>query len=119
MVAAELDLAVLEDVADLTPVYSPLPNFPAVERDLNFLLDEAVTWQELEEVVQGAGGELLEAIAFGGQYRGKQIDAGKKSYVVTLSFRSTERTLTSDEVDSAQNAVVEAGRQKLGATLRA
>ncbi|MEX2286924.1 MAG: phenylalanine--tRNA ligase subunit beta, partial [Planctomycetaceae bacterium] len=119
VVAAELDLAVLEDVADLTPVYSPLPNFPAVERDLNFLLDEAVTWQELEEVVQGAGGELLEAIAFGGQYRGKQIDAGKKSYVVTLSFRSTERTLTSDEVDSAQNAVVEAGRQKLGATLRA
>ena len=115
---AELDLATLEDSANLTPTYSPLPQFPAVDRDLNFLLDEAISWQELEEIVRSAAGPLLEKLSFAGQYVGKQIDAGKKSYVLTLSYRSPERTLTAEDVERAQAAVIEACRSKLKATLR-
>jgi phenylalanyl-tRNA synthetase beta chain len=115
---AELDLTTLEDSANLTPTYSPLPQFPAVDRDLNFLLDEAISWQELEEIVRSAAGPLLEKLSFAGQYVGKQIDAGKKSYVLTLSYRSPERTLTAEEVERAQAAVIEACRSKLKATLR-
>ena len=93
-------------------------SFPAIERDLNFVLDDSTTWEKLESYVRTAGGDLLESVGFGGQYRGKQIEAGKKSYVVTLSFRSKDRTLTSDEVDAAQNSVIDACRTKLGAVLR-
>ena len=35
---AELDLQVLESATELTPAYALLPQFPAVARDLNFLL---------------------------------------------------------------------------------
>ena len=117
--AAELNLHVLERRANLIPKAQPLPQFQAVVRDLNFVLDETVGWSDLEQVVRNAAGPLLETVAFGGQYRGKQIPEQKKSYVLTLSYRSAERTLTGDEVDAAQQAVIAACGQQLAATLRA
>ena len=87
-------------------------------RDLNFVLDEPVTWAAVEETVRQAGGPLLTSVSFGGQYRGKQIPEGKKSYVVTLAYRA-DRTLTSDEIEAAQQAVIAACSSQLAATLRA
>jgi phenylalanyl-tRNA synthetase beta chain len=116
---AELDLSVLESVADLVPKFKPLPPYQGSSRDLNFILDDPVTWSELDAVVRGAAGPLLESLGFGGQYRGKQIPDGKKSYLVTLMYRSGERTLTSDEIEAAQQSVIAACQKQLGATLRA
>ena len=114
----ELDLAVLEPVADLTPLFVPVPQFPAIERDLNFVLDEPVTWQELEQTVRSAAGPLLETVAFASQYRGPQIPPNKKSYVVRVHYRAPDRTLTTEEVDAAQQSVLAACQQQLAAALR-
>jgi phenylalanyl-tRNA synthetase beta chain len=116
--AVEIDLAVLEEIADFFPPYHPVPEYQGMERDLNFVLDEAVAWQELEEIVRGAAGPLLESISFASQYRGPQIPPDKKSYVLHLKYRSSDRTLTTEEVDASQNAVVATCTAKLGATLR-
>jgi phenylalanyl-tRNA synthetase beta chain len=116
---AELDLNVLEAVADLVPKFKPLPAYQGSSRDLNFVIDDPVTWTELETVVRGAAGPLLEGVGFGEQYRGKQVPEGKKSYLITLTYRSPDRTLTSDEVEAAQQSVIAACQAQLGATLRA
>ena len=116
--AAEIDLARLEEIANFFPPYHPVPEFPAMQRDLNFVLDEAVSWQSLEEVVRSAAGPLLESVEFESQYRGQQIPANKKSYVLGLHFRAPDRTLTAEEVDAAQRAVVAACGEKLSAALR-
>lgn len=116
--AAELDVGLLVRNAELVPTFKPLAQFPAIDRDLNFVLGEEVTWELLESVVGAAAGPLLERVGFGGQYRGKQIDADKKSYVVTLSYRAPDRTLTADEVETCQQAVIAACAAKLGARLR-
>ena len=116
---AELDVAVLETHANLVPKFQPLPQYQGSSRDLNFVLDDQVTWSSLEQTVRGAAGPLLESVGFGGQYQGKQIPDGKKSYLVTLMYRSPERTLTSDEVEAAQQSVIATCQSQLGATLRA
>jgi phenylalanyl-tRNA synthetase beta chain len=118
LVVGEFDLTLLETNAQLVPKNAPLAQFPAIDRDLNFVLDEAVTWEALESVVSTSAGPLLERVAFGGQYRGKQIDADKKSYLVTLSYRAPDRTLTADEVDGWQKKVIEACGARLSARLR-
>lgn len=117
--AAELDLSVLESVAEFKPKFHALPDYPAMERDLNFVLDDAVSWQELEQVVRGAGGGILESVAFGSQYRGPQIPADKKSYVAHVRYRAADRTLTAEEVDAAQARVIAACQERLKAVLRA
>ncbi|MFG0333061.1 MAG: phenylalanine--tRNA ligase subunit beta, partial [Maioricimonas sp. JB049] len=116
--AVELDMQVLTEVADLSPTLRPLPQYPAVSRDLNFILDEEVTWERLEKVVRQAGGDILASVRFVEQYRGKHIPAGRKSYVLSVAYRADDRTLTGDEVDAAQQQVIQACEQQLSATLR-
>ena len=115
---AEVRLAGLWDHTLLSPTYQEVARFPASERDLNFVLDEQIPWSELSDVVRHAAGPHLEAIRFGGQYRGQQIAAQKKSYVVRLSYRGSERTLTNEEVETAQQRVIAACTSQLGAALR-
>ncbi len=117
-IVAELDFALLESQANLTPQYETLPQFPVITRDLNFLLSEDITWQQLEETVKAAAGALLDSVSFGGQYRGKQIPLDKKTYLITLGYRSSERTLTTEEVDEAQQAVITACQTQHQAELR-
>jgi phenylalanyl-tRNA synthetase beta chain len=116
--AAEVKISVLESIFDATPEFAPLPQYPAVERDLNFVLPDAVPWQQLEETVRKSAGPLLSDVQFVDQYRGKQIAADAKSYVLSVSFRSPERTLTGEEVDKAQQQIVSACEKELSAALR-
>lgn len=118
VIAAELDLATLEVSPNLVPTFAELPRYPSISRDLNFVLDEATTWDTLSEVVRAAAGPSLDRLTFGSQYRGQQIPGNKKSYVLTISFRATDRTLTSDEVDAAVKSVIDACAVRLGAALR-
>ena len=48
--AAELSLAALMDAKGADPVYTPLPKFPAVTRDIAVVCDLAVTVGALEEI---------------------------------------------------------------------
>ncbi len=115
---AEVGLVLLEDSANLRPQFEELPKFQRVTRDLNFVLDDAVTWGDVEQTVTTAAGPLFETIDFSGQYRGKQLPAGRKSYLLTINYRSNERTLTSEEVEAAQQTVIAACESKIGAQLR-
>ncbi len=115
---AELDFGLLEATADLAPQFKEMPQTPASDRDLNFVLDEQTTWQQLEQTVRTAAGELLEDVQYVDQYRGKQIPVGKKSYVLTARYRAADRTLTHEEVEESQQAVIAACQSKLGAELR-
>jgi phenylalanyl-tRNA synthetase beta chain len=114
----EVFLSPLVAIVERAPQFTPLPQYPAVQRDLNFVLDEPVTWLQLNEAVQAAAGPLLDAVSFVDQYRGRQIPVGKKSYVLSIAYRSPDRTLTSEEVDAAQQAVIAACERELGALQR-
>ena len=114
----EVTLEPLFEIADLEPMYSILPTHPAVSRDLNFVLDESVTWEQLADCVRSSGGEILQSVCFAGQYRGSGIEAGKKSYLVTNHYQAVDRTLTSEEVEAAQQQVIAACKSQLGAALR-
>lgn len=118
VIAAELDLAALEAKPNLVPKFNELPRYPSISRDLNFVLDESVTWDVLVEVVRASAGPSLDTVEFSSQYRGQQLPANKKSYVLTAAFRASDRTLTGDEVDEAVKSIIEACSAKLGAALR-
>lgn len=118
VVAAEVSLTVLEATADLRPRFAELPVFPTISRDLNFVLNDEVTWSQIETIVSSAAGPHLESLTFSGQYRGPQLPADKKSYLLTLHYRAADRTLTNDEVEAAQQAVIRACEEQVGAKLR-
>lgn len=114
----ELSVDDLVACARLTPRVDEVPQFPAMTRDVNLVLDESVAWADLATLVSETAGPLLESLRFVEQYRGKGIDPGKKSYVFSIVYRAPNRTLESDEVDAAQAKVVAACVQKFAATQR-
>ncbi|MGH9859947.1 MAG: hypothetical protein ACRD5F_07995, partial [Candidatus Acidiferrales bacterium] len=95
-----------------------LPAFPPIERDISAIVDETVTWQQMETIVRTLNLPMLEAIEFVTAFRGKQVSAGKKSVTMRLRFRAPERTLQHDEIDPAVSRATTALRTQLGAEIR-
>lgn len=117
---AEIKLAALTAAAKLVPCYVPPPQFPAIERDLNFVVDESVRWADLARTVRQAGGPLLESVQYKETYRDPQrLGPGKKSLVLSFHLRAAEGTLTSEEADRLCREISAACQQQLGAELRA
>ncbi|MCA9039349.1 MAG: phenylalanine--tRNA ligase subunit beta [Planctomycetaceae bacterium] len=115
---AELDLALLIDNRKQVVHATELPQYPNITRDFNFVMNDTVAWDALEATVRNAAGRLLEEVQYGGMYRGKQLGPDLKSYLMHVSFRSPERTLTSDEVDAAHAKIVAACEKELNVNLR-
>jgi len=51
-------------------------------------------------------------------YTGEQVGAGKKSLAFSVTYQSSEHTLTDEEVARAQRGIVERLKHEIDATLR-
>lgn len=117
---AEIDLDLLIESAELVVTAQPLSTYPAVSRDLNIVVDESVTWAEVEQITAKAGSELLESISYQETYRdAKKLPEGKKSLLYGVQLRSSESTLTSEQADGVRDAIVKALAKQVGGELRA
>ena len=93
--------------------------FPPVERDLNLIVDEEVAWASLASAIEEASRGLLEHLSLTQVWRDEaRIGPGRKSLVVSLSLRSSEATLSGDEVKQVIDAILESCTQRCGAALR-
>ncbi|MGH9733483.1 MAG: phenylalanine--tRNA ligase subunit beta [Candidatus Acidiferrales bacterium] len=99
--------------------FTPLPRFPAVERDFSLIMDDGVTFAQVAEAIRALNIPELQSIDAKDLFRGGQIPAGKLSLMIHLTFQSSEATLTEAQLSTFSSRIVEQLQQKLGATLRA
>ena len=98
-------LARLVEAANLVPRYVPQSPYPAVTRDLNLVVDEAVRWADVAATVRRAAGRPVESLEYRDTYRDPQrLGPGKKSLLFTIALRSKEGTLTSQQADEVRDA---------------
>jgi len=110
--AAELEMAPLLAGVQLVPQLHKPPAYPAAPRDLSLVLPESVRYEAVESLVRAVNPPALEEVRYVTTYRGKPLEQGTKSVTVTLMFRSSQRTLTGEEVEAAVQKVVEAAKQQ-------
>lgn len=115
---AEIDLDAIIENADTEKSFIPMPKFPAVTRDIAMLVSDDVQVADIEDVIRGAAGKMLEELKLFDVYKGSQIAADKKSVAYSLTLRSAEKTLGEDEVNQIMNKVLKALSDKIGAELR-
>jgi phenylalanyl-tRNA synthetase beta chain len=119
VVAAEISLDPLIALYPPRILVRELPRFPAIERDLSLVVPEETPWARCESTVRAAApANWLESLDFVGAYRGKPLDAGKKSLTMRLIFRDESRTLRNEELDDPMNKVMASARATLGAQIR-
>ncbi len=115
---AEIDLTALLEIPETAVLYSPLPRFPAIVRDVSLLLDRKVTIAELLRAAKDQSGESCAGAKFVGTYEGEGIAEGKRSVTVRFEYRRPDRTLRDEEVDELHWPLVEALKEKFGAKVR-
>ena len=115
---AEIDVVLLHDLEGAEPVYTPLPRFPAIMRDIAVVCDAAVPVGELTECIRKAEKNVLRGVKLFDVYTGVGIPEGKKSVAFSLTLRSDDGTLTDDHAEEAVRAVLDALRENFGAVIR-
>ncbi|MEV8594194.1 phenylalanine--tRNA ligase subunit beta [Streptomyces sp. NPDC052012] len=117
--AMELDLDVLEQVGDDTPMAPGISTFPVATQDVALVVDAFVPAADVEAALRDGAGELLESIRLFDVYENaEQLGEGRKSLAYALRFRAGDRTLTVDEASAARDAAVALAGERTGAVLR-
>ena len=111
----EVDLHATRDATRPQRPFAPLSRFPASKRDLSLLVPPGVSEQRIRDVIAAVA--EVERLLLYDEYSGDQVGANKRSLTYELVLRSSERTLTDNEV-AAIVADVEQQLEKLGVVLR-
>lgn len=115
---AELSFEALLGVRGGTPVYKPLPRFPAVTRDIALVCDAALPVGALEDCIVANGGQYLAGCTLFDVYTGRRIAPGKKSVAFSLTMRAEDQTLTDEHAEETVKRVLEALEAECGAVIR-
>jgi phenylalanyl-tRNA synthetase beta chain len=100
------------------PAYSEISRFPQVRRDLAVIVEDEISVQTLLDALQQGASPLISDIGLFDVYRGKGVDAGKKSLAFRVLLQDTRKTLIDEEVDAAVSGIVRILSEQFGATLR-
>lgn len=108
----------LIEIANFDISYKSLPKFPTMQRDIAMLVKDEINVKEIEKIIKAKGGKLLESVKLFDVYKGEQIEKGYKSVAYSILFRSNEKTLTDEEVNSPMKKILKELEEKLQAQLR-
>lgn len=98
--------------------FTEIPKFPSVRRDLALLLDNKITYKELEELAFNTERKLLKDVNLFDIYVGDKLEAGKKSYALSFMLQDEEATLNDKQIDGVMQKLIKSYSEKLGASLR-
>ncbi len=115
---AELNLPEMMAISGQLSQFTPLPVYPSAPRDLAIVVTEETRVGDIVGKLKSVAGPLAESISIFDLYIGKQIEKGKKSIGVSITYRSAERSLASDEVDKIQQDIMAVLKRDFNAEIR-
>ncbi len=115
---AEIHIDKILKYASKEKKYTPIPKYPAVERDIAIIVDEAVEVGEIERVISKKCRKVLEDLKLFDVYRSEKLGENKKSVAYAIKFRAEDRTLTEDEINTYMNTIINDLEKELKASLR-
>ncbi|BAQ65091.1 phenylalanine--tRNA ligase subunit beta [Geminocystis sp. NIES-3709] len=101
-----------------TPTFKPYSTYPAVDRDLAFFADVNLTVADITNTIRKAGGKILVDVKLFDEYKGANVEEGKRSLAFSLVYRSIDGTLKDTDVDPIHNKIRESLIKQFAVELR-
>ena len=118
-VGIELRLDGLEFTTKHEPKLLAPSSFPSIDRDMNLVVDEAISWSSICAAIESTQCDALESVRLGQIWRdAERLGEGKKSVVVSIRLRSFKETLSAEQANSFVDAMVNSCQDRVGAVLR-
>jgi phenylalanyl-tRNA synthetase beta chain len=116
--AAEINLSLLFEKQAKAFQFTPVAKYPNVSRDVSFIGDKAVSFEEIKRIVEKLRLPHLEKFSLYDRYSGSSIPENKVSLSFRFIFRHPNRTLQTEEVDALQGKIIAALRTSFNFQLR-
>ena len=97
---------------------SAMPKYPAVRRDLALLLDDAVSFKELQQIANQTEKKLLKEVNLFDVYTGDKLPEGKKSYALSFTLQDEQKTLNDKTIDKVMQKLITNFEKQVNASLR-
>lgn len=114
----EINLDVLVNHINDSINYKEISKYPAVTRDVAFLIESGVQADYMLNIVLNQKEDLLENVNIFDIYAGKGLPEGTKSLGLRFSYRSPDKTLTDLEVNNVHEEIVHNIIDRTGAKIR-
>lgn len=98
--------------------YKEVPKFPAVQRDLALIVDNKITYQEIETIAQSAKLQHLQSLNLFDVFKSDKLGANKKSLAVSFTFLDDTKTLTDVEIDGFMTKLIHLFEKNIEAEIR-
>ncbi|GGG43251.1 phenylalanine--tRNA ligase subunit beta [Bizionia arctica] len=109
---------IIELVKNYTIQFIPIPKYPEVKRDFALLLDESISFEDIDRIANQTEKHLLKNVNLFDVYQGKNLPQGKKSYAVSFTLQDNNKTLTDKQIDKIMSKLQDNFAKELGAELR-
>jgi len=114
-----MEISLSKLIKDIKSIkYKEASRYPEIKKDIAFIVPLKMTNEEIETEIKRAGGRLLTNIEVFDVYTGENVGNDEKSIAYNLTFQSSERTLTDEEVMEVFNNIINKVETKLNVKLR-
>ncbi|KGO33360.1 phenylalanyl-tRNA synthetase subunit beta [Desulfobulbus sp. Tol-SR] len=114
----DLDFDALCGLVAAPKSFTALPVYPAVKRDIALVVPGSVAAGDLVNAIRTSRDALIEDVAIFDVYQGKTIQNGYKSVAISVTYRSSAKTLTEKNVEKSNKKIVDLLTEQFGASLR-
>lgn len=113
------DIRITSQFKDINSKYKEVSKYPPVTRDISFIIDKSVNLNNYYELVRDCAENIIEEVKLTDEYENdEKFGKNKKSYTFHIVYRSLEKTLTDEEVNSIHDKITEKTKQELSAVIR-
>ncbi|MCL2417084.1 MAG: phenylalanine--tRNA ligase subunit beta [Bacteroidales bacterium] len=99
-------------------LYQEISKFPEVRRDLALLVDQKITFSQIEKLAYETEKKYLRSVNLFDVYEGDKLPEGKKSYAVSFILQDAEKTLSEKQITGVMEKMIRQMTEKLGAVIR-
>ncbi len=114
----ELDLHALLGLPAGRVRFTPLPRYPMVKRDIGLLVPEDVEAGDILKAIRCHKSKIVESVQLFDVYSGKPIEDGCKNVAISVTYRSSEKTLDDNGVDKVHDKIVAGLMKEFGGKYR-
>jgi phenylalanyl-tRNA synthetase beta chain len=98
--------------------YKEISKFPAVQRDLSFVLDRKVAYAEIEEMILSIGIKSMKTFRLFDIFESDKLGKDKRSMAMNFTFQDETKTLKDEEIDQWMGKITRNIETKLQAEIR-
>lgn len=108
----------LGEAKKVKTIFSEIPRYPAVERDLSIVVDKSLTYDAVEKTAKNIKLNKLKKIQLFDVFESDKLGAGKKAMAINFTFLDEEKTLTDKEIETMMDKLAGSFEKELQAEIR-